>query len=77
MTQTPNQLIASPCISVCTVDRVRGMCIGCLRTLEEIGAWRTMTLDHKRAVVEACADSAKTTSPRGKNGKVLDKYPRQ
>lgn len=60
-------LIASPCVGVCTVDRARGMCIGCLRTLQEIGAWRTMTLDQKRDVVAACAERAKTLVPRGKD----------
>jgi predicted Fe-S protein YdhL (DUF1289 family) len=53
------------------------MCIGCLRTLEEIGAWRTMTLDQKKAVVEACADRAKTISPRGKNGNILGENQRK
>lgn len=67
MSQTSDQLIGSPCISVCTVDRARGICIGCLRTLEEIGAWRTMTLEQKKAVVEKCANRAKTLTPRGKD----------
>lgn len=30
------------------------MCIGCLRTVKEIGAWRTMNLNQKRDVVAAC-----------------------
>lgn len=59
--------IASPCVGVCTVDHARKMCIGCLRTLQEIGAWRTMTLDQKRDVVAACAERAKTLVPRGKD----------
>lgn len=60
-------LVASPCVGVCTVDRARNMCIGCLRTLPEIGAWRNMTLDEKRATVAACAERAKTIAPRGKD----------
>jgi len=71
MSQTLDQLIASPCVSVCTVDKARGMCIGCLRTLDEIGAWRTMTLEQKKTIIEKCADRAKTISPRGKDGAVL------
>ncbi len=70
-TPTPTDLIASPCISVCTVDKDSGMCIGCLRTLKEIGAWRAMTLDEKRAVVDACADRAKAITRRGKDWKPL------
>lgn len=50
----PDSLPASPCVSICTVDKESKMCIGCFRTLQEIGAWRAMTLDQKREVVEAC-----------------------
>ena len=68
MSQSEDEIIASPCISVCTVDKRRGLCIGCLRTLDEIGGWRTMTLEQKKAVIEACAERAKAFSPRDKNG---------
>ena len=64
----PDDLPASPCIGVCTVDRETKMCIGCLRTLSEIGAWRIMTLDQKRDVVAACkirAEDAPDTRPQG------------
>jgi len=60
-------LIASPCIGVCTVDKDLGMCIGCLRTLKEIGAWRVMTLAEKKATVDACAERAKTMQRRGRD----------
>ena len=33
----------SPCIKVCQMDPARGVCIGCCRTLEEIGRWAQMT----------------------------------
>ena len=65
-------LIASPCIGVCTVDRARNICIGCLRTLQEIGAWRTMTLDQKRATVAACDERAKGLTRLGKDWKPLE-----
>lgn len=65
-------LVASPCIGVCTVDRARNICIGCLRTLPEIGAWRTMTLEQKRTVVAACEARAKTWERLGKDWKPLE-----
>ena len=65
-------LVASPCIGVCTVDRARNICIGCLRTLQEIGAWRGMSLEQKRAVVAACEDRAKTLTRLGKDWKPLE-----
>ena len=33
---------ATPCIGVCRLD-ARGYCIGCRRTLAEIGRWRDMS----------------------------------
>lgn len=65
------EVVASPCVSVCTMDRTNGLCIGCLRTIQEIGAWRNMTLAEKRATVAACAERAKTILPRGKDWKPL------
>ena len=32
-------LIPSPCIGVCRLDPKTGICVGCLRTGEEIMAW--------------------------------------
>ena len=40
----------SPCISVCKIAPDTGLCYGCLRTLEEIGAWSTSGDADKRAV---------------------------
>jgi predicted Fe-S protein YdhL (DUF1289 family) len=60
--------VTSPCINVCAVDRALGLCMGCLRTLQEIGAWRTMTPDEKRACVARCDVRAKTLPRRGKDG---------
>lgn len=40
----------SPCISVCKIAPDSGLCYGCLRTLEEIGAWSTSEDADKRAV---------------------------
>ncbi|MCA9782614.1 MAG: DUF1289 domain-containing protein [Calditrichaeota bacterium] len=30
---------ASPCIGVCELDRQLGICLGCLRTRDEIAGW--------------------------------------
>ena len=40
----------SPCISVCQMDVDTGWCIGCLRTIEEIGAWAGNSDQDKREV---------------------------
>jgi predicted Fe-S protein YdhL (DUF1289 family) len=38
---TSSLLPLSPCTGVCRLD-VRGLCIGCLRTGDEIARWSTM-----------------------------------
>jgi predicted Fe-S protein YdhL (DUF1289 family) len=43
--------VASPCISVCTIDPVSGLCAGCYRTLDEIAGWIDLTNDAKRELV--------------------------
>ena len=40
----------SPCISVCKIAHDTGLCYGCLRTLEEIGAWANSEDEDKHAV---------------------------
>ena len=40
----------SPCISVCEMDERTKLCKGCLRTIEEIAAWSSMSSKEKRAV---------------------------
>ena len=48
----PPRSIASPGVMVCTVDGASGLCLGCLRTLQEIATWSRMT-DEGRAAVMA------------------------
>lgn len=31
--------IPSPCVGICRIEPVTGLCAGCLRTSEEIAAW--------------------------------------
>ncbi len=44
--------IESPCIKVCTLDDASGWCIGCGRTLAEIGGWMAMSAQERRAVMD-------------------------
>lgn len=38
----------SPCIGVCEIDTIKKLCIGCLRSIDEIAMWSQM--DDKRAL---------------------------
>ncbi len=39
----------SPCKRICVIHPGSGLCIGCLRTAEEIAAWPRMTPEERRA----------------------------
>ena len=42
--------VASPCVSVCVIDQVSGLCAGCYRTLEEIAGWIDLSTAARRAI---------------------------
>jgi uncharacterized protein len=42
--------VPSPCIGVCTLAP-SGMCIGCLRTSEEISMWLSYSADDRKLIV--------------------------
>ena len=42
--------VPSPCINVCKMSPVTGLCEGCLRTIDEIIAWSRADGAYKRAV---------------------------
>ena len=49
----------SPCIKICTYDPQSGLCRGCGRTLDEIGAWFSMTDAERRAVMDVLPERLK------------------
>tara|TARA_R110000787_G_scaffold14792_3_gene45477 strand:- start:5921 stop:6127 length:207 start_codon:yes stop_codon:yes gene_type:complete len=48
----PPPAIATPCTKVCIVDGASNLCLGCFRTLGEIGGWSSLS-DEQRAAVMA------------------------
>ncbi len=43
--------ILSPCIKLCVVHPEERICVGCLRTIEEITAWSRLTPEARAAVM--------------------------
>lgn len=43
--------VETPCIAVCVIDPKSGLCLGCGRTLAEIGSWQTMASADRRALM--------------------------
>lgn len=50
MSQRPS--LTSPCVRQCELDASRQQCIGCGRTVHEIGSWRDMSDDDRQAVID-------------------------
>ena len=44
--------IVTPCVKVCIVDGESSLCLGCLRTLQEIAQWSRLE-DNERAAIMA------------------------
>jgi uncharacterized protein len=44
---------STPCIRLCTLDPVTGLCLGCGRTLDEIAAWASLDEPTRRSVMSA------------------------
>ena len=58
--------IESPCIKVCVVHPQARICVGCHRTIEEIGAWSRLTHEARRTIMaELPARAASLTQRRG------------
>jgi uncharacterized protein len=63
-------LIESPCIRVCTLDERGELCLGCFRTLDEIGSWTSLT-DPERERVTAVLPARKRQHAARAAGMVL------
>ena len=43
--------VESPCVKTCVVHPQARLCVGCLRSIDEIAAWSQMSQDDRRAVI--------------------------
>jgi predicted Fe-S protein YdhL (DUF1289 family) len=48
-------MIDSPCVNVCQMSPEHRLCVGCLRTLDEIARWSVMRDEERVRVVAAAA----------------------
>ncbi len=58
--------IKSPCTKVCAVDGQTGYCLGCGRTLAEIGQWASLTDQGRDAVLALLPDRIGRLTSLGK-----------
>ena len=58
--------IESPCIKICVIEPASRLCTGCLRSIDEIGAWSRMTPEARSEVMADLPSRAgKITKRRG------------
>ena len=64
--------IESPCVKLCVIHPETRLCIGCLRSIDEISRWSRMAPEERRVVMEALPRrvAAKPTRRGGRSGRV-------
>ena len=62
--------IKTPCIKVCAVDAKTGWCLGCGRTLAEIGGWVGLGEEGRDIVLNTLPSRMDTLKHLGKLGPV-------
>lgn len=55
--------VPSPCISVCRMSTVTGLCEGCYRTLEELRSWSAADDSLRRTIWSRVEQRLATSSP--------------
>lgn len=57
--------VPSPCINVCRMGEVSGLCEGCFRTVEEIAAWGGADDGRRLAILAAVERRRRDFDPWG------------
>jgi predicted Fe-S protein YdhL (DUF1289 family) len=47
---------STPCIKICIVDGESGLCMGCFRSLPEVGRWSRMSEEERIQVMDGLAE---------------------
>jgi uncharacterized protein len=53
----------SPCVKICALDSLTGLCSGCGRSLDEIGAWLNLSDTERRRIMAELPDRMKKFRP--------------
>ncbi|WP_371126280.1 DUF1289 domain-containing protein [Bosea sp. (in: a-proteobacteria)] len=48
--------ISSPCVKLCQLDPTTRHCLGCGRSLDEIGRWSSLSEAERRAIMARLAE---------------------
>ncbi|HCP80659.1 MAG TPA: DUF1289 domain-containing protein [Octadecabacter sp.] len=56
--------IESPCINICVIQPDSRLCTGCLRSIDEIGVWSSLSSNARKAVMDDLPNRTKLISKR-------------
>lgn len=56
--------VESPCVNICVIHPETRLCTGCLRSIDEIGAWSRMSPEARRMIMDALPERAGAFSKR-------------
>ena len=59
----PPRAVATPCVQVCVVDGPSSLCLGCYRTLEEIGRWSRLEPHERERIMAELPSRADRIAP--------------
>ena len=58
--------IESPCVKICVIHPEARLCVGCYRSIEEIGGWSRLTPEARSTIMaDLPARAGKLTKRRG------------
>ena len=61
-------MLSSPCVKICVVDPLAGLCVGCGRSIAEISMWSEMPESERQAVMAELPDRMKAARSRAARG---------
>lgn len=66
--------VESPCVKLCVVHPEARLCVGCYRSIDEIGAWSRMSSEARRAVMAELPGRASQLTKRrgGRNARLIN-----
>ena len=56
--------IESPCIKICVIHPQERLCVGCYRSIDEIGRWSTLSAAERQAIMADLSHRAPRLSKR-------------
>ena len=61
-------MLSSPCVKICVVDPLAGLCIGCGRSVAEISMWPEMQESERQTVMADLPSRMKAARSRAARG---------